>query len=57
LTPIAYPTHHLLRLSSDDQFYTLQRSVGCMGPSIKYVTLEKGGVREGVTFCDSGEGV
>ena len=27
------------------------------GPSIKYVTLEGGGVREGVTVCDSEEGV
>jgi len=26
------------------------------GPSIKYVTLEGEGVREGVTFCDSGRG-
>ena len=26
------------------------------GPSIKYVTLEEEGVREGVTVCDRGEG-
>jgi len=26
------------------------------GPSIKYVTLEEEGVREGVTVCDGGEG-
>jgi len=26
------------------------------GPSIKYVTLEGEGVREGVTVCDKGEG-
>jgi len=26
------------------------------GPSIKYITLEGGGVREGVTVCDSGRG-
>src|SRR6218665_3277316 len=28
----------------------------CWGPSIKYVTLEGGGVREGVTVCDRGRG-
>ena len=28
-----------------------------LGPSIKYVTLEGGGVREGVTVCDRGRGV
>ena len=27
-----------------------------MGPSIKYVTLEGEGVREGVTVCDRGRG-
>ena len=29
---------------------------GHRGPSIKYVTLEGEGVREGVTFCDRGRG-
>ena len=28
----------------------------CLGPSIKYVTLEGEGVREGVTVCDRGRG-
>ena len=27
------------------------------GPSIKYVTLEGEGIREGVTVCDRGKGV
>jgi len=31
-------------------------SITGKGPSIKYVTLEGEGVREGVTVCDSGRG-
>jgi len=38
------------------QLLTRQSWFRTLGPSIKYVTLEGEGVREGVTVCDRGRG-
>ena len=50
------PGRHLQRGRHFERGGGKKSKLAVLGPSIKYVTLEGEGVREGVTVCDRGRG-
>ena len=46
----------MILFSDIASFRNMKVSSSASGPSIKYVTFEGEGVREGVTVCDRGRG-
>src|SRR6218665_534790 len=53
---IIYDISHMILFSDIASFRNMKVSSSASGPSIKYVTFEGEGVREGVTVCDRGRG-